>query len=329
MSLARICTFAVTLILAAGAFAQQATTATAPAPAPAAAPRELPPRPFPAIERVLIISIDGLRPDVFFRADAPTIQSLYKQGTFTFWARTTPNSITLPSHTSMLTGVSPRIHGIEWNADLPLSKPVYPKVPTLFEIASKAGYVTAMAAGKSKFDTLAKPGTLTGEYITTDTKSTDADVAENAVLLIQSLKPHVMFVHFPGVDNVGHAIGWGTDEQLAAVKEADKAVASVLDCYKTQGLLRSTLIILSADHGGAGLNHGPDDSRSRHIPWICVGPGIRKNFDLARYADLQVNTEDTFATACYALGLKLGAYVEGRPVTRAFMLDELIAPAGK
>lgn len=312
MRLARLMAFFIVLMMSVTVFAQQA--------------QETPPRPFPAIERVLIISIDGLRPDMFLRADAPTIHGLYKQGTFTFWARTTPNSITLPSHTSMLTGVSPRKHGIEWNADLPLSKPVYPKVPTIFEIANKAGYVTAMAAGKSKFETLAKPGTLTGDYITTDTKSTDADVAENAVLLITALKPHVMFVHFPGVDNVGHAIGWGTDEQLQAVHEADAAVAKVLEAYKQAGLLKSTLLILSADHGGMGLNHGPDDARARHIPWVCVGPGVRKNFDLTRYEDLVVNTEDTFATACYALGLKLGPYVEGRVVTRAFQMDELISP---
>lgn len=312
----RLFAFFLAVLISYAAYAQQAQVG----------PQELPPRPFAAIDRVLIISVDGLRPDVYFRADAPTIQSLYKQGTFTFWARTTPNSITLPSHTSMLTGVSPRKHGIEWNVDLPLSKPVYPKVATIFEIANKAGYSTAMAAGKSKFETLAKPGTLTGEYITTNAKSTDSDVAENAVLLINSLKPHVMFVHLPGVDNAGHAKGWGSDEQLAAVHEADAAVASVIEAYKKNNLWKSTLLILSSDHGGAGLSHGPDDPRSRHIPWICVGPGVRKNFDLARYDDVQVNTEDTFATACYALGLKLGTYVDGRPVTRAFQLDELIQP---
>src|SRR4051794_35241398 len=62
------------------------------------------PRPVPAITRALIISIDGLRPDVMLRADAPNLKSLYTTGSFSFWARTTPLSITLPSHTTMLTG---------------------------------------------------------------------------------------------------------------------------------------------------------------------------------------------------------------------------------
>src|SRR5262245_52214053 len=87
--------------------------------------------------RVMIISIDGLRPDLLLRADAPKLRALLPQATFTFWATTVPHAITIPSHVSMLTGVVPRRHEIEWNKDLPLSEPVYPKVPTLFEIAHK------------------------------------------------------------------------------------------------------------------------------------------------------------------------------------------------
>src|SRR3984957_17743813 len=111
-----------------------------------------PARPIPAIQKVLIVSIDGLRPDLALRADTPTIHQLIKDGSFSFWARTTAESVTLPSHTSMLTGAQPIKHGIQWNMELPLDYPVYPAYPTLFQLAKKAGYTTAMAAGKNKFD---------------------------------------------------------------------------------------------------------------------------------------------------------------------------------
>ena len=64
-------------------------------------------RPVPGIDHVLIISVDGLRPDVLLRADTPNMHTLFHNGSFTFWARTTAQSITLPSHVSMLTGVVP------------------------------------------------------------------------------------------------------------------------------------------------------------------------------------------------------------------------------
>lgn len=108
-------------------------------------------------QRAVIISIDGLRPDVLLRAEAPNIRRLMRNGAFTFWARSTAVSLTLPTHVSLLTGVEPQVHGIHWNADLPLAEPVYPRYSTVFELAKKAGYSTGAVAGKRKFNVLAKP----------------------------------------------------------------------------------------------------------------------------------------------------------------------------
>src|SRR5262245_49401886 len=46
-------------------------------------------------QRVMIVSIDGGRPDVVLRAKAPNIRALMKDGSFSFWARTTEVSVTL------------------------------------------------------------------------------------------------------------------------------------------------------------------------------------------------------------------------------------------
>src|SRR5690242_12951225 len=115
-------------------------------------------RPVDAVERVVVISVDGLRPDLLARAYTPNLHALMQSGSYTFWARTTAASVTLPSHVSMLTGVTPARHEIDWNRDLPLSKPVYPKGSTLFDLAHRNGYSTAMIAGKSKFDVFNRPG---------------------------------------------------------------------------------------------------------------------------------------------------------------------------
>jgi predicted AlkP superfamily pyrophosphatase or phosphodiesterase len=262
-------------------------------------------RPVPAIQRVLIISIDGLRPDLALRADTPNLHAMLNDGSFTFWARTTAESVTLPSHTSMLTGVTPVRHGIQWNSDLPLIHPVYPAYPTLFELAKTAGYSTAMAAGKSKFINLAKPGTIDWCFIPDSEKTGDSDVTDQAITMLKDPQPQVLFVHLPNVDTVGHAIGWATPEQLAAIHDADACVGRILYELDDLKLHASTMIILTADHGGAGRLHGPDDPRSRHIPWLVTGPGIRKNLDLTTYGDLVIDTEDTFWTSCYVLGIPL------------------------
>lgn len=271
-------------------------------------------KPTPVAQRILIVSIDGLRPDLMLRANTPTLRSLLPQSTFTFWARTTPHSITLPSHVSMLTGVVPRKHEIEWNKDLPLSSPVYPKFPSLFEVAKKAGYTTAMAAGKSKFDILAKPGTVDHTFITKNEAAEDTDVAAEAVKIIAQHKPQVMFVHLPTVDNAGHAHGWGSREQLAAITGADTAVSSVLQALESAGVRESTVVLITADHGGAGKTHLADDPRARFIPWILSGPGVRKDLDLTMFPKTMVETEDTFATACYLLGIARSPELDGKPI---------------
>ena len=78
----------------------------------------LPVRPLPTgslTRNVVVVSIDGLRPDAIITYSAPTLQRLMREGSYTLSARTIDPSKTLPSHTSMLTGQPPDRHGVLWN----------------------------------------------------------------------------------------------------------------------------------------------------------------------------------------------------------------------
>jgi len=284
-------------------------------------------RPVPAIDRMIIISIDGGRPDLLLRADCTAIRALMARGCYSFWARTTAMSITLPSHVSMLTGVTPNHHGIFWNEELPLAEAVYPKFPTVFEVAHAAGYTTALVSGKVKFKTLAKPGTVDWQWIS-DAKvqgSFDQAVADNAITILREHRPQLLFVHFPGADVIGHAIGWGTAEQIAEFEAVDRDIARIVATVDDINLRDHTAILVTADHGGAGREHGPDDARSRHIPWILAGPGIRQNYDLTLLPKLEINTEDTFATACWLLGARLiKPNIDGKPIREVVEMHELL-----
>src|SRR4051812_15209801 len=287
-----------------------------------AAPSASTAKPVAAVEHVIIISADGLRPDVLLRARTPNVRGLIESGTFTLWARTVPQSITLPSHTSMLTGVSPERHRVLWNSDIP--EPVYPKVPTIFEVAKGAGLTTAMVTGKSKFISLARPGSIDWEKVQ---EATDEEVGSRAAALLREHEPDLLVVHFPGADAAGHSKGWGTPEQIAAVETVARSVGVLLGALDEAKLADSTAIIFSADHGGAGKSHGPNDPRSRHIPWIARGPGIRANYDLTRDPALTVNTEDTFATACWLLGIRPAGPIDGKPIEQILADRELLRNA--
>jgi predicted AlkP superfamily pyrophosphatase or phosphodiesterase len=277
-------------------------------------------------ERVLIVSIDGLRPDLLAVADAPTIRGLAAAGSYTFWAQTVadPYVYTLPAHVSLLTGVNPDRHGVTWNEYIEES---YPQVPTLFELAKARGLTTALVSGKMKFVALAKPGTLDHTYLPPDEPVPDALVAGEAVRVLREHRPHVLFVHLPGVDTAGHQAGWGSPAQRAAVAAADAAVGEVLAALRSSGLAAGTVVLLTADHGGAGLTHDPADPRSRTVPWIAAGPGVRRDADLTRHPSLTVRAEDTFATACGVLGIPLPPHAEGSFVEPILEGRELLRPA--
>src|SRR3954468_17257349 len=244
----------VAILVLAGTLAPSSRAADEKKPQPATTRPAAATRPLPAVRHVIIISCYGLRPDVLLRADAPNLRKMMAHGAFTLWARTIPLAVTLPSHTSMLTGVYPEKHGITWNDDEP--ELGYPKVPTLFALAKKAGYTTSIATGKSKFATLSKPGTVDWMNIpvalhvqgSTEIKGTmfeDAVVARQAAAIIAAHKPNAMFIHFPGPDKIGHSLGGGTPEQVAIVSEVDAGIGKIMETIESEKLADSTVVIIS------------------------------------------------------------------------------------
>lgn len=257
---------------------------------------------------VLVISIDGLRPDALMQAQAPVVKALIPRGAATLKARTTMPSKTLPSHTSMLTGVGPAKHGITWNDWKPQNGIV--KVPTMFELARKAGRSTAMFVGKEKFQHLQRPDSLDVFSIPAeDAKTVSARAADYLV----EHKPDLLFVHLADPDVTGHWRGWMSNAQLAAIARADAAVATLLAALDRAGLREDTAVIVTADHGGHLLTHGSNSPEDMTIPWIAVGSGVKQGHTISG----AVTTYDTAATALQLLGVAIPAQFDGRPVNDA------------
>lgn len=278
--------------------------------------------------RVMVISIDGCRPDVALRANMPNFRGLLADGAYTMWARTTDVAITLPSHTSMITGVIPEKHGVDWNDDVSEDKFHYPNYPTLMELAKQKGYTTALVSAKSKFVVFARPGALDWQALPEAKKIfVAAEVGRRAAEIVAEHKPQVMMVHFGDADRFGHGIGWGSPEQVAALEQIDAGLGVVLKSLKDAGVYDETLIILTADHGGFGRSHGANDLRAAFIPWVVVGPGVRKGYDLTRIKEVAVRTEDTFATAAAFLGIEVAQDIDGKPQRAIYQVNELVKDA--
>ncbi|MEX0892514.1 MAG: ectonucleotide pyrophosphatase/phosphodiesterase, partial [Gemmatimonadota bacterium] len=261
--------------------------------APAAGQRE----PVPT-RHVVLISVDGLRPDAIAEAGARHMTRLQAEGAWSHTARTIMPSKTLPSHTSMVTGVEPAVHGITWNSDRTgETGPV--GVATIFELARERGMTTAGFFGKAKFNHLDRPGTIDHFQAPrgSDTWAATRTVGD-VVNYLRHERPNLLMVHIGEPDFAGHILGWGSMVYNWGVRRADGAVGRILEAADEAFGEGGYTVILTADHGGHGRSHGSDHTDETTIPWIAWGQGVQPG----ALADGIVTT-DTAATILWLLGV--------------------------
>jgi predicted AlkP superfamily pyrophosphatase or phosphodiesterase len=270
----------------------------------------------PRTNHVFIVSFDGGKPAVMQQSAMPTLMGMMKEGAGTFNAQTIFPSITLVSHTSMLTGVGPAKHKIDWNSWAPEKGLV--TVPTVFAEAKKNGLSTAMYVSKEKFKHLNLPGSV-DSFEKPSSKS--KEVATAVSKYIVQKKPNLCFIHFTDTDTTGHDSGWGSPEQIQAFGDEDTALKIVMDAIKTAGLDKDCVVILTADHGGHDKTHGSNSPVDMTIPWIAWGKDVKAGFSITT----PITTYDTAATALWLLDVPVPAEWDGKPVTTAF--NEVAAAA--
>jgi predicted AlkP superfamily pyrophosphatase or phosphodiesterase len=274
-------------------------------------------------DHVVIISIDGLRPDAIAKYNAKTLQRLMREGRYSLSAQTIAISKTLPSHTSMLTGVDSDVHGITWNSDK-TGDHGHVNVPTIFGLAHTAGFTTAAFFSKTKFHHLEVPTTI--DYVRSPKGAMygpwpSARTAQYVSDYLDGATPNLLFVHLAEPDFAGHNFGWMSWMYGMAVREADVAVAKVLDDADARFGRGTYTVILTADHGGHGRSHGSTDPRDTTIPWIVWGAGVQAGDTLSG-----IRTMDTAATVLWMLGVNAPQSWTGRVVSTAF--EPAVASAG-
>ncbi|MGL5808325.1 MAG: alkaline phosphatase [Nocardioides sp.] len=217
------------------------------------------------IRSVLVISIDGLNPDAL--ADlgperAPAFHRLLQHGASTLNARTAyERTRTLPNHTGMMTGrpIDPAIggHGVTFNAD------------------NGGGSAHTLTGGRvaSVFGRVHRAGGSTA-------------------LAVRDLhrRRSFRFVHLSAPDRAGHRHGWMGGAYLRAVRNTDRRLGRILRAARdTSWERRHLMVLVTADHGGAGSAHEDPAALAHHrVPLFAWGAGVARGnlYDLnPAYAD--------------------------------------------
>jgi predicted AlkP superfamily pyrophosphatase or phosphodiesterase len=259
-----------------------------------------------AAQYVVQISVDGLGASyiqtLIDEGRAPNFKRLQSEGAWTNNARTDFDyTITLPNHTCMVTGrpVKDRpgtpsaVAGHTWtvNSD-PRDKTIHGNrhdyVNSTFDVAHDNALRTSMFASKSKFvlydqsyDGRNGAPDTTGEDNGRDkidlyVKSGSDEFMERFIAEMKANPFNYSFVHFHDTDTAGHAKTWGSVEYNAAAQKVDGFLGRMFDLFTSDERFKGkTAIILSADHGGKGLDHGFNSNPLNFtIPFYVWGAGV-------------------------------------------------------
>lgn len=258
------------------------------------------PAPAAEAERVIHVSIDGLRVDSVTPELMPNLSRLVAEGASTMNARTDPKvTRTLPNHTSQLTGVSVKSHGVEYNEDV--GRTVHDEagryVPSVFDVVHDNGGRTAAFVGKTKFnvhdrswDEIHGAVDTTGDddgrdkidHFARAIPETTADLLLDELANSDDLEFAFFHIRYP--DRAGHDFGWSSPDYLDAVSISDGILGQILDAIDQDPSLNTTTsVIVVSDHGGpAGEDTHADPTLVENytIPFVVWGPTVTPGSDL-------------------------------------------------
>jgi hypothetical protein len=272
-----------------------------------------------AIRRVIIVVLDGLRPDAIDAFELSNIRAMALSGASTMCARTVSPSCTWPAMTSLLSGMPPEMHGILRDS-LHVPRPKTPLEP-LPALLSQAGHHSAVFMGalpalyRGTARLIAKGlGFAEARFAGTTAEEITMAASKN----LRSQERGLIVMHWPDADEAGESRGWMTAEYGDACRRLDSAVGLLMKLTSCASDPH-TLLIALADHGGGGVtvnDHCEEHPLNWTIPLILGGGSVRHtSLDEAHLLDVP-------ATAAWALGVTRPAGYAGRVLIEAIATDE-------
>jgi len=237
---------------------------------------------------VVLISLDGFPAGALAdpKVPVPTLRKLISEGTLARRMTTVNPTVTWPNHTAMVTGVDASRHGLLVNGTIvrtgswpPVKiEPWIPKeqmvhVPTVYDVASKAGLTTAQVdwvaiknAPTIRWEFPEVPslgGAIEKEMIgagIVDAHTVEKFGQENifrrdevwtdaAIHILREHQPNLLLFHLLSLDSTHHTYGPNSLAALGAMAFLDGCVARLLEGIKAAGMESRTTVIVVSDHG--------------------------------------------------------------------------------
>lgn len=225
------------------------------------------------VKKVLLIGIDGVRPDALMAANTPNLDNLIANGFYDSYALNDDITISGPGWSAILCGLWSPKHLVTGN-DFTINN--YEEYPSLFKRVEEENpdYHTV---------SICHWNPINDEIVQDDADfklnvSSDAELAVQASDYLAVNDPDLMFLHFDEVDGAGHGFGFSPDvpEYINAIENVDNFLSPIFEALENRSTYDSEdwLIIVTTDHGGEGFSHGGTSLENENVFVIASGKNI-------------------------------------------------------
>ena len=239
--------------------------------------------------RLYIISLDAFGDaDLEFAATLPNFKQVLNQSAQVTGIKTVYPSLTYVAHTSIVTGMHPKKHGIINNTQFQPNR-VNPdwfwyadsiRTPTIFDIAKQSDYKICTllwpVTGRSKVidynlveifpNRPWQNQIMVSGYASTLSYALEMDkkfkhlrkgieqpeldnfVTAVAVDTILNKKPDLMAIHLVDLDAMRHANGISSNQARAAIIRMDQHLGDILEAMEKMGIREDTVLAILGDH---------------------------------------------------------------------------------
>ena len=239
--------------------------------------------------KLVVISIDsmGYKDLASLSHLAPNLTKLRDSGSWVKRVEGVSPTLTYPSHTTIVTGQYPAVHGVINNTKLqPKRKSPdwlwyrrYIKVPTLYDLAHQKGLTTAAllwpVTGSSKINynlaeifsnrpwsnqVLVSLKSSSPKFIYEMNKKyghmlkgikqpwRDDFITACAVDTLENKQPDLMLLHLVDMDSMRHRYGVNSQQARAAWQRQDKRISEIIAATKRAGTYANTNFVIVGDH---------------------------------------------------------------------------------
>ena len=228
----------------------------------------------PLCRRVILIVIDGCRADRFAEARTPFLDRLAAEGVACEDMRTVYPARTVTAFTSMLTGATPRVHGMRSNFVPSLGA----KCESIFGVLERRGMRGRLAGIAQLVDSFGEETVETVTAVTPNEEIDEALVARAREVLRRD-DPELLVLQTLSVDQTGHARGCYYPEyieRIERIEATDRLLEEFVGWCRDEGYLDGATVMVTSDHGQSRGIGGPGHltEPERRVPFIAWGEGV-------------------------------------------------------